>query len=127
MVRLYGRGRRGERVRGCIPDARWKSLSILSSLRFDGSTEAIIYEGGLTGEFFHKWVKENFIKTLKSGDIVILDNMSSHKVAGIRELMWLRKAGKRTTSELIEETSKALCNITPKDAQGWYRHCGCYL
>ena len=101
-------------------------------------------------------MKENFIKTLKSGDIVILDNMSSHKVAGIRELiesvggtvkylppyspdknpvelMWskiktcLRKAGKVTTNELIDETGKALRHITPKDAQGWYRHCGYYL
>ena len=139
-----------------MADARWKSLSILASLRFDGSTEAIIYKGGLTGEFFHKWVKENFIKTLKSGDIVILDNMSSHKVAGIRELiesvggtvkylppyspdknpveqMWskikarLRKAEKITTNDLIDETGKALGHITPKDAQGWYRHCGYYL
>ena len=86
MVRLYGRSRRGERIRCCLPDARWKSLSILSSLRFDGSTEAIIYEDGLTGEFFHKWVKENFIKTLNSGDIVVLDNMSSHKLAEVKEL-----------------------------------------
>ena len=57
MVRCYGRGKRGERVKGYIPDASWGSLSILSSLRIDGSTEAIVYEGGLDGEFFKQCVK----------------------------------------------------------------------
>ena len=74
-------------MRGCVPDARWKSLSILSSLRVDRKTEAVIYEGCLTGEFFKNWVKDCLIKTLNKGDIVILDNMSSHKVAGIKELI----------------------------------------
>lgn len=155
MVRCYGRGKRGERVKGYIPDARWESLSILSSLRIDGSTEAIVYEGGLDGEFFRQWVKDALIKTLHKGDIVVMDNMSSHKVAGVIELiksvgaeikylppyspdlnpvelMWsklkseLRSQGKVKVEELIEATGRAMRKITPQDAQGWYKHCGYY-
>lgn len=147
---------RGERVKGYIPDARWESLSILSSLRIDGSTEAIVYEGGLDGEFFRQWVKDALIKTLHKGDIVVMDNMSSHKVAGVIELiksvgaeikylppyspdfnpvelMWsklkseLRSQGKVKVEELIEATGRAMRKITPQDAQGWYKHCGYYL
>ena len=87
MVRLYGRGLKGERVKDYIPDARWRSLSSVSSLRSDGSTEALVYEGGMTGELFKIWVKEYLVTTLRKGDIVILDNLSSHKVAGIKELI----------------------------------------
>ena len=72
MVRCYGRGKRGERVKGYIPDARWEALSILSSLRIDGSTEAIEYEGGLDGEFFKQWVKDALLRTLHKGDVVIV-------------------------------------------------------
>ena len=61
----------GERVKGYVPEARWESLSILSSLRIDGSTEAIVYEGGLDGEFFKQWIKDALIKTLHKGDVVI--------------------------------------------------------
>ena len=140
MVRCYGRGKRGERVKGYIPDARWESLSILSSLRIDGSTEAIVYEGGLDGEFFRQWVKDALIKTLHKGDIVVMDNMSSHKVAGVIELiksvgaeikylppyspdlnpvelMWLklkselRSQGKVKVEELIEGVCPKFCVI----------------
>lgn len=155
MTRLYGRGKRGERVKGYIPDARWKSLSILSSLRIDGKTEAIVYEGGLSREFFKKWVKDYLLKILSKEDVVIMDNMSSHKGIEISELiksvgaevrylppyspdlnpvelMWsklkleLRGKEKVNVDELIEATGKALSNITKTDAQGWYKHCGYY-
>ena len=153
MVRLYGRGKRGQRVKGYIPDARWKSLSILSSLRADGSTEAIVYEGGLSAEFFKTWVKECLLKTLREGDVVIMDNMSSHKGSAICELiegvgaqvrylppyspdfnpvemMWskikseLRGKQEVEESELIEATGLALKKVARRDAQGWYQHCG---
>ena len=52
MIRLYGRNLKGLRVKNYVPDARWQSLSLLSSLRSDGSTQAIVYKGGLRGELF---------------------------------------------------------------------------
>ena len=153
MVRLYGRGKRGQRVKDYIPDARWKSFSVLSSLRSDGQTEAIVYERGLTGELFKSWLKENLVKTLHEGDIVIMDNMSSHKVSGVKDLieavgahikylppyspdlnpienMWskvkseLRKASEATSEQLMEATGRALDKVTQSDAKGWFEHCG---
>ncbi len=59
----------------------------MSSLCSDGSTEALVYEVGMTGKLFKIWVKECLVTTLRKGDIVILDNLSSHKVAGIKELI----------------------------------------
>ena len=155
MVRLYGRGLKGERVKDYIPDARWRSLSIVSSLRSDGSTEALVYEGGMTGKLFKIWVKEYLVTTLRKGDIVILDNLSSHKVAGIKELihsvgatveylpqyspdfnpiemMWskvknyLRKVSKTEIDELVDAAGAGLRSVTQNDAVGWYKHCGYY-
>ena len=156
MVSLYGWGLKGKRIKDYIPDARWKSLSILSSLRIDGTTEAIVYKGGLSGEFFKVWLKEHFVKTLKEGDIVIMDNLSSHKVAGIKEIvsgvgakieylpqyspdfnpiefMWskikinLRKISKVNLDDLTNAVGKCLNEVTASDASGWYKHCGYYL
>ena len=153
MVSLYGRSFRGKRVKDYVPDARWKSFSVLSSLRINGKTEAMVYEGGLTGELFKGWLKENFVQTLREGDIVIMDNMSSHKVSGVKDLieaagaqvkylppyspdfnpvenMWskvkneLRKASSTKTEQLMKATDKALNKITQFDAEGWFGHCG---
>ncbi len=87
MVRLYGRGLKGECVKDYIPDARWRSLSIVSSLRSYESTEVLVYEWGMTRKLFKFWVKECLVKTLSKGDIVIPDNLLLHKVAGIKELI----------------------------------------
>ena len=153
MVRLYGRGKRGQRVKDYVPDARWKSFSVLSSLRSNGQTEAIVYERGLTGELFKGWLKENLVKTLHEGDIVIMDNMSSHKVCGVKELIeavgahvkylppyspdlnpiekkWpkvkseLRKASEAMPEQLMKATGRALDKVTQSDAKGCFELCG---
>ena len=155
MVRLYGWGPKGGRIKDYVPDARWKSLSILSTLRNDGSTEAIVYEGGLTGELFKKWLKECLLKTLKKDDILVMDNLSSHKVAGVKEMlsnagikleylppyspdlnpvesMWskvknsLRKIPKTKINELEKAVGESLSKLKRLDAVGWFRHCGYY-
>ena len=153
MVSLYGWGLSGERVKDYVPDARWKSLSILSSLRIDGSTEAMVYEGGLTGDLFKAWLKECLLPTLRKDDIVIMDNMSSHKVEGVQEIIssvgarieylppyspdfnpvehlwskvkkYLRKVSKTQIDELRKVAGESLNKVTRTDALGWYKHCG---
>ena len=61
-------------------------MSILSSLRMDGTIEATVFEGALNGEFFKMWMKDCLAPTLRPGDIVIMDNLSSHKVEGNRRV-----------------------------------------
>jgi transposase len=87
MTRLYGRGIIGERVFDYVPDTRWEGLTILSSLRQDGTTEALVFEGALNGEMFKEYMRSCLAPTLKEGDVVIMDNLSSHKVKGIQEIV----------------------------------------
>ena len=153
MVRLYGWGFKGGRIKDYVQDTRWKSLSIISALCSDDSTEAMVYEGGLTGELFKTWLEECLLKTLKKDDILIMDNLSSHKVAGIKEIlasagikleylppyspdlnpveaMWskvknnLRKIPKTRIDELEKAVGESLNKIKRLDAVGWFKHCG---
>jgi len=153
MTRLYGRGKIGERVYDYVPDTRWKSLTILSSLRLDGTTEALVFEGALNGELFKSYVEKCLAPTLKEGDVVIMDNLSSHKVKGLEEKlkaqgarieylppyspdlnpvenMWskmkaqLRQVKERCKNVLIEAVGAALRTVTAQDAHGWFKHCG---
>ena len=83
MTRLYGRSYIGERVYDYTPDPRWHSTNILSALRLDGTTESMVYSGSLTGPFFKKWIESCLCPTLREGDIVVMDNLSCHKVDGV--------------------------------------------
>ncbi len=153
MTRLYGRAPAGKRLFDYVPDCRWETSTILSSLRFDGTTEALVFQGALNGEMFVKYVKECLAPMLKSGDIVVMDNLSSHKVEGVEEAikakgakveylppyspdlnpvenMWskvkncLRKVNKRCRETLFEAVGEALSIISAQDAAGWFEHCG---
>ena len=92
MTRLYGRREVGERVVDYVPDTRWESLTILSSLRLDGTTEALVFEGALNGEMFMAYMKNCLGPSLKKGDVVIMDNLSSHKVSVLEAIVKERGA-----------------------------------
>ena len=79
MTRLYGRALRGERVIDYVPDGRWESLTMLSALRYDGSTTAMVYEGGTDILAMQTYVESFLAATLGPGDIVAMDNLSIHR------------------------------------------------
>jgi len=83
MTRLYGRAFGEERVIDYVPDVRFDRLSILSSMRLDGTLVPLTYKGTLDGMLFLAYVKECLAPTLNAGDIVIMDNASPHKVKGV--------------------------------------------
>jgi transposase len=83
MTRLYGRAFGEERVIDYVPDVRFDSLSILSSMRLDGTLVPLTYKGTLDGKLFLAYIRECLAPTLKVGDIVIMDNASPHKVKGV--------------------------------------------
>jgi hypothetical protein len=85
MTRLYGRAPKNERVIDAVPDVRFHRTTILSSVRLDGTIVPCVFEGALNGDLFRKYTLEFLVPTLHSGDIVVMDNLSSHKVAGIIE------------------------------------------
>ena len=149
MTRLYGRSARGERIVDYAPDVRFRRTSILSSVRSNGDIVPLIFEGSLNGEIFKEYIAKFLAPTLKKGDIVILDNLTSHKVRGAIdsilavgasvvylppyspdlnpiEMMWskikacLRKTKARTNELLVKAIAQALDLITPLDILGWF-------
>ena len=85
MTRLYGRGKKGERIKDYVPDVRFHRQSILSSVRLNGEMVPLVFSGTLNGDIFKKYITHCLVPTLSNGDIVIMDNLSSHKVTGVIE------------------------------------------
>jgi transposase len=85
MARLHGRSPLGERLIGRVPFGAWKTLTLVAALRCDGMTAPFVIEGAMNGETFLTYVEHCLAPALKRGDIVVMDNLRAHKVAGIRE------------------------------------------
>ncbi len=85
MARRYGRAPRGERVVAAIPHGHWKTTTFIAALRHDRITAPCVFDGPINGASFLAWVQQALVPTLSAGDIVIMDNLSSHKVAGVHE------------------------------------------
>lgn len=153
MTRLYGRAPRGKRVVDHVPDGRWESLTMMAVLEHDGTTIPMVYKGGTDISAMGAFVEHHLAPTLEPGDIVVMDNLSSHHnaevVAAIEatgaevwflpryspdynpiEQMWskvkshLRNAAARSEKALIRAIGQALEAITPQDAAGWFANAG---
>jgi transposase len=153
LTRLRGRAQRGQRVKASCPAGHWQTLTMISSIRLDGSTACMAMEGATDTETFRAYVREVLIPTLQPGDRIVMDNLSPHKSdqtlalianAGAEvlflpayspdlnpiEKMWskikglLRGAEARTPAALIAAIGHALAQVTPKDALGWFTSCG---
>jgi len=149
MTRLRGRALAGHRVRDRVPHGHWNSTTLLGSLRRDGSTTCLMIEGGTTQEVFREYVRRILAPSLRPGDIVIADNLSSHKDplsesliesrgASLQflppyspdfnpiEPMWskvkqrLRSAKARTWETLGDAVAQAMESISAQDAEGWF-------
>ena len=83
MARRYGRAPRGERVVAAIPHGHWKTTTFIAALRHDRITAPCVFDGPINGASFLAWVQQALVPTLSAGDIVIMDNLSSHKVEAI--------------------------------------------
>lgn len=156
MTRLYGRALKKDRVNDYVPDVRFERTSIISSIRLSGHTAPLIFKGTLNGEFFSAYIKQCLAPTLKEGDVVIMDNCSSHKVKGVLqpifdmkasvlflppyspdfnpiEMSWskmksiLRKLKPRTYDELIQALQIALNSFTSEDIKNWFEHDGYFI
>ena len=87
MICRYGRARGGARCLDDAPGGQWKVMTFIAGLRADGITAPWCLDNTITGAAFLTYIETRLCPTLKPGDIVIADNLSSHKVAGIRELV----------------------------------------
>lgn len=85
MARTYGRAPRGERCRLLVPQGHYKTTTVTAALRTSGLVATTLFDGATNGERFRAYVTDTLVPVLKQGDIVVLDNLNVHKVAGIRE------------------------------------------
>lgn len=156
MTRRYGRILGGERLREAAPGGHWDSTTMISSIRLSGEIAALTIKGATDALAFQAYVTNILCPTLGRDDVVIMDNLSSHKVAGIREaieatgatllylppyspdfnpieMMWskikayLRKAKARTAAALDDAVSHAFDTITVSDINAWFTSCGYVL
>lgn len=99
MTRCYGRAPRGERLVAKVPWGHWKTITFIAALRWDRLTAPAVFEGPMDGDCFVAYVEQVLAPTLAPGDIVVMDNLSSHKVAGVKQA--------------IEAAGATLCYLPP--------------
>jgi transposase len=91
MAPLRGWGPRGLRVTGKAPFSRWRTMTFIAALRQDGIIAPCLFDGPINGEVFLAWVREALVPALRPGQIVIMDNLGSHRSKAVRSA--IRKAG----------------------------------
>jgi transposase len=150
---LYAWSRRGERAHCAVPRNRGKNTTLLSSMSVKGMGPSLAVEGATTAAVFEAYLEKVLAPTLRPGQIVVMDNLSAHKGARVRELIEergakllylppyspdlnpieeafskmkgiLRKAEARSREALIEAMGRALDAITSQDAKRFFGHCG---
>jgi len=149
MTRPRGRCQRGERLVAKVPHGHWKTTTFVAALRCDGLTAPLVIDGAMNGALF----LAQLAPTLRSGDVVVMDNLSAHKVRGVREALeavgarlvylppyspdlnpielvfskfkaLLRSAGKRTVEQLWSLCGELLDRFSPDECTAYFRHCG---
>ena len=93
MAPLRGWAIKGQRLQGLVPYGHWKTLTFVGALRCDQVTAPCVFDGPINGECFLAYVEQNLLPCLKPGDIVIMDNLGSHKAVAVRTA--IRSAGAR--------------------------------
>ena len=150
MTRLYARGAGGGRIHEATPDGRWKILTILGAISTRGMIATMTIEAATDREIFLAYLDEVLCPKLRPGDVVVMDNLSSHKVNGVRErieaagaqllylppyspdlnpiekawakLKQLLRAAKARTKEALDQTiAQLLPLLTAEDAKAWFR------
>jgi transposase len=87
MTPTRGRSPKGTRCPGRTPHGHWHTTTFLCALRNDGLVATVVLDGPINGKAFSAWVDQMLVPELRPGDIVVMDNLGSHKVAGIREVI----------------------------------------
>ena len=85
MTRTYGRSLCGTRLKMKVPYGRWETTTFLGAMRTSGFIAPLCVEGAINGRLFATWVEQHLVRELRSDDIVVMDNLSSHKAAGVVE------------------------------------------
>jgi transposase len=153
MKRLYGRTAKGKRLVDSVPGGHWRTTTMISAIRTGGVVTAMVTEGATDALVFRGFIEHFLVPVLKRGDIVVMDNLPSHKVSGVREAieaagaaLWylppyspdlnpiekawskvksvLRSITPTTTRQLYRAVGHALRRITRRECQNYFLSCG---
>jgi len=127
MAPLRGWAPEGERLRVGIPHGHWKRTTFIAGLRLTGLTAPMALDGSINGTRFLDYVKRVLIPTLSRGDIVVADNLSSHKSDQVREALEAAGATIRFLppySPDFNPIEKAFSKLTPKECANFFAACG---
>jgi len=153
MTRLRGRAPSGVRLVAAVPHGHWKTTTFVAALRADGLTAPLVVDGAINGETFEAYVRQFVVRTLRPGDVVVMDNLGAHKRAGVREAIeavgcrllflppyspdfnpieqafsklkaLLRKAGERSFEGLWRRLGRLIDEFTPDECRNFLAHSG---
>lgn len=93
MTRLGGRALVGQRLTAHVPHGHYQTTTLVCAVRLSGPSAPCLFEGAMDGEMFLAWIQHGLVAELHQGDLVIMDNLATHKVAGVRQA--IEKAGAR--------------------------------
>ncbi len=153
MAPLYGWGQKGKRLRGFAPHGHWRTLTFLGALRADAFTAPCVFGGPINGQCFRAYVEQVLVPTLRPGDIVVMDNLGSHKSAAVRQLVkvagarlwflppyspdlnpieqafakikhWMRNAQKRSVEDTWRHIGYLTTGIQPAECTNYFVNAG---
>jgi transposase len=153
MVRLRGRCPRGTRLIGQAPHGHWKTITFVAGLRNNGMVAPFVVDGPMNGPTFITYVEQCLAPTLDRRDVVIMDNLAAHKVAGVRDAIeavgatlrylpqyspdfnpieqsfsklkaHLRKAAKRTVAGLCRKIGAIVTSMSAPECANYFEHAG---
>jgi transposase len=153
MAPLRGWAPIGQRIKAKVPHGHWKTMTFLGALRHDRLDAPWLVNAPINGEAFQCYVEKVLVPTLKAGDIVIMDNLGSHKGKAVRRAIravgaqlfflpkyspdlnpieqffaklkhWLRDTAKRTTDDLCEATGHILATLTSQECANYFANAG---
>ncbi len=150
---LHARAPRGERAVDKVPPNYGANTTLMASLSLQGMGEALVWQGATDASSFEAYIQQVLAPSLQPGQIVVMENLSSHQGEPVRKAIeargcqllflptyspdfspiegafsklktFLRRLGARTQERLLEAIAAGLLTITPADALGWFTHCG---
>ena len=153
MARTSGRAPRGARLVATVPHGRWRITTFVGALRAEGLVAPLVLDGAIDGPTFLAYVRRVLAPALRPGDVLVMDNLSSHKVAGVREAVeeagatllylppyspdlnpielafsklkhLLRSAAERTTEGLWDALGALLDRFSPDECRRYLARCG---
>jgi len=153
MAPIRGWGPRGQRIKGFAPDGRWKTLTFLAALRVDALTEPCVIDGPINGEMFRLYVERFLVPSLRPRDIVVIDNLGSHRGRTVRDAIvgagarlaflppyspdlnpieqvfakvkhWMRVAQARCRDSIHDHIARLVRSIQPRECENYLRNAG---